>query len=116
MNAMDRLIDYATRPVPMRTLILRKLLRRWPIGSYEARLRAGAVDRPHYAWCLYFAARQAKALGHKAMTVIEFGVAGGNGLVCLCAHKEAIEQELAIQILAVGVDTGAELPPNGDPR
>src|SRR6266567_675436 len=116
MNAMDRLIDYATRPVPLRTLILRKLLRRWPIGSYEARLRAGAVDRPHYGWCLYFAAREAKALGHKAMTVVEFGVAGGNGLVCLCAHKEALEKELGIEILVVGFDSGSGLPASNDPR
>jgi len=46
MNAVDRLIDFDTRPVPLRTLILRKLLGRWPVDSYEVRLRAGAVDRP----------------------------------------------------------------------
>ena len=116
MNGLDRLIDYSTRPVPIRTLFLRKLLRRWPIGSYETRLRAGAVDRPHYGWCTYFAAQQAKALGHKAITVIEFGVAGGNGLVCLCQHKEAIERVLGIEILVVGFDTGSGLPASGDSR
>jgi len=49
MTAIDRLIDYASRPVPLRTLLMRKLLGRWPIGSYEARLRAEAVERPNYA-------------------------------------------------------------------
>lgn len=116
MNAMDRLIDYASRPVPLRMLILRKLLGAWPIGSYEARLSAGAVERPHYGWCVYYAARQAKALGYKAITVVEFGVAGGNGMVCLCKHKKAIEREVGIEILVVGFDTGSGLPASGDRR
>jgi hypothetical protein len=116
MKAIDRLIDYASRPVPLRTIILRKFLRRWPIGSYEARLRAQAVERPDYAWCVYFAALEAKALGQKAMSVVEFGVAGGNGLVCLCEHKKAIERALGIDILVVGFDSGSGLPASSDPR
>jgi hypothetical protein len=116
MSGMDRLINLASRPEPLRVLLLRKMLRRWPIGSYEARLRAGGVDRPNYGWCLYYAAMEAKALGHKAITVIEFGVAGGNGVMCLCDHKEAIEKELGIEILVVGFDSGSGLPASTDPR
>ena len=116
MQLIDPLIDFASRPVPMRALILRRLLRSWPIGSYEARLRAEGVKRPHYAWCVYFAALQARALGHKAITVVECGVAGGNGLVCLCEHKKDIEEALGIEILVVGFDTGAGLPASSDPR
>jgi hypothetical protein len=116
MKGIDRLIDYATKPVPLRVLLARKFLRHFPIGSYEARLRAEGVNRVNYGWCVYFAARQAKALGHKAITVAEFGVAGGNGLVCLCEHKRAIEKELGIGITVVGFDAGSGLPASSEPR
>jgi hypothetical protein len=116
MAVTDRLIDIATRPVPLRTLLLRKLLIRWPIVSYETRLRVGAVQRPHYGWCTYYAAAEAKALGYKAMTVVEFGVAGGNGLMCLCRHRDEIEKQLGIEIVVVGFDSGMGLPASSDSR
>ena len=116
MTAIDRLIGLASRPVPMRTLILRRLLKSWRIGSFEARLRAEGVVRPHYAWPVYFAACEAKALGHKAITVAEFGVAGGNGLACLCELKKEIEKAVGIEILVVGFDSGSGLPVSSDPR
>lgn len=65
MKLADRFVDIATRPVPLRTLIARRLLQQFPIGSWERRLRSGAVRRPHYAWCLHYAALQAKGLGYK---------------------------------------------------
>ena len=92
MNLTDRLLVKFAQPVPLRTWIVRKLVRSFPIGSYEARLRAGAVDRPWYAWCMYYAAIEAKTIGYKAITAIEFGVASGSGLVCLCRHREEIEK------------------------
>jgi hypothetical protein len=116
MNLTDRILDLATRPVPLRTLVLRKLLARWPVGSYRARLYAGAVDRAYYGWCLYHAAIEARALGHKAMTAVELGVAGGNGLVCLLEHRRQIQRDLGIEIVVAGFDAGSGLPPSDDPR
>jgi hypothetical protein len=116
MPITDRIVDIATRPVPLRALIARRLLRRWPVGSYRARLRAGAVNRPPYGWCLYHAAVQARALGHKAMTVVELGVAGGNGLVCILEHRKEIERDLGVELVVVGFDAGTGLPESDDPR
>ncbi len=116
MRISDRLVDIATRPVPLRTLALRKLLTRWPLGSYSTRLRAGAVSRPAYGWCLYYAAEEAKRLGHKALTVVELGVAGGDGLLSLCQHRRDIEKLFGIEIVVVGFDTGAGLPISDDSR
>jgi hypothetical protein len=116
MSLVDRAVRASAWPVPYRALILRKLLRRWPLGSYPTRLMLSAVDRPNYGWCSYHAAEEARALGYKAMTVVEFGVAAGNGLVCLCKHKKDIRKELGIEILVVGFDTGTGLPPSQDPR
>lgn len=116
MSLVDRCIYHLSRPVPLRTLLVRKLLKEWQIGSYESRVRAGAVDRPNYAWCAYFAAQQAKLLGYSAVTIVELGVAGGNGLVCLCEHREAIRKELGIEVVVVGFDAGSGLPSSNDPR
>ena len=113
---LDRLIDLSTRPVPLRTLILRRILQKVPIGSYRARLHAGAVDRPWYGWCLYHAAVEARALGYSALTTIEFGVAGGSGLLCLCRHRDEIEREIGIEILVHGFDMVTGLPNSDDPR
>src|SRR5688572_21000422 len=38
------------------------------------------IERPHYAYCMLRAADLARRLGHDAISAIEFGVAGGNGL------------------------------------
>lgn len=116
MRLTDRIVDLTTRPVPLRTLFFRKLFQKYRVGSYKARLSSGAIDRPHYGSCMFNAAAEAKALGHKAMTVVEMGVAGGNGLLCLCRHRDEIQKELGIEILVVGFDTGAGLPPSTDAR
>ena len=74
------------------------------------------MHRPHYAMCLYYAALQAKRLGYSAMTAVELGVAGGNGLLCMSEHANSIQRELGIEIVVTGFDTGSGLPESGDPR
>jgi hypothetical protein len=116
MKFADRAFAIAARPVPLRSILLRALLKKWPIGSYRTRLEISAVQRAHYGWCVYHAAEEAKALGHKAITVVEFGVAGGNGLVSLCQHKKETEKATGVEVLIVGFDTGKGLPTSGDSR
>ncbi len=116
MNVIDLIIGYLARPVPLRTLVMRRLLQRFPLGSYLVRLSVGAVDRPWYGWCLYHAAAEAKALGYKAMTAVEMGVGGGSGLMCLCKHREEIQKLLDIEIVLTGFDTGTGLPRSEDAR
>jgi len=41
---------------------------------------------------------------------VEFGVAGGNGLVAMEDHAKAIERETAVRIRAVGFFSGGGLP------
>jgi hypothetical protein len=115
MRLRDRWLFYVVQPMPLRTLVLRRLLRRFPIGSFEARLRAGGVPRPHYAWCMYYAAIEAKALGHCAVTIVELGVAGGNGLVCLCQLRREIQKVVGIEIVVAGFDSGEGLPASDNP-
>ena len=41
------------------------------------------LEKTNYAYCLYFSAVLAKRLGYRSLSISEFGVAGGNGLVFL---------------------------------
>jgi len=116
LSTLDRYIRSWSQPLPLRTRWIRKLLRHLKIGSFEARLWAGALRRPHYAMCLYYAALQAKRLGYPAMTAVELGVAGGKGLLCMCEHASAIQKELGIEIVVTGFDAGSGLPESNDPR
>jgi hypothetical protein len=102
-------------PYPHRTLYI-ALVKRLGLYGYERRVALGAVDRPHYAHCLYQGARLAKRLGHRRVSALEFGVARGKGLLSLERHAEAIERSLGIAVEIYGFDTGEGLPPPEDYR
>jgi hypothetical protein len=86
------------------------------LGSYGFRMEYGAVERPQYAHCVYNAALLGKKLGYPSISVIEFGVAGGSGLVNLEGHAAAASAILGIDIEVYGFDTGTGLPEPVDYR
>lgn len=92
------------------------LWRRFPVGSVSLRTDYGVWDRAQYAYGTFNAARQAKLLGLSGISVIEFGVAGGDGLLAL----ERIATEVAgffnIRISVLGFDTGEGMPEAADYR
>ncbi|HSS20304.1 MAG TPA: hypothetical protein VLL54_09525 [Pyrinomonadaceae bacterium] len=96
-------------PYPLRTFALR-CKRKLNVGTYAERLHDGNVDRPHYGYCLYQGAALGKKLGLGRISVLEFGVAGGRGLLNLEYHAREIEQALGIEIEIYGFDTGKGLP------
>src|SRR5262245_49184055 len=93
-----------------------KLIRKLQIGSYKQRVLLGAVDRPHYAYCVYNAAVLARKLGYQRISVLEFGVAGGNGLINLEYHAQEVSRLLSIDVDIYGFDTGEGLPEPVDHR
>lgn len=72
----------------------------------------GDLPRMHYAYCIYNAALEASLLGYKKFSVIEFGVAGGNGLLNCEFHVEQIERLFGMEIEIYGFDSGEGLPLN----
>jgi hypothetical protein len=86
------------------------------LGSYLFRLKIGAVERPHYGYIIYEAAKLASRLGQKRISILEYGVAGGNGLLAMERHAEAIERLLPVKIEIYGFDTGGGLPAPQDYR
>jgi hypothetical protein len=77
--------------------------------THALRVGRGAF-RPHFTWGVLHAAHLARAIGAKRISVIEFGVAGGNGLVSLERVAEHVESVLQVGIDVYGFDPGAGLP------
>src|SRR5688572_24178668 len=72
--------------------------------------RWGAVERPHYLAGVLAAADQALREGVQRIAAIEFGVAGGNGLVALQNYAALVEGQTGVTIDVFGFDTGEGLP------
>ena len=103
-------------PMPLRFSVLRWLDRRLDFLGYRAKLDYDMMERPHYGHCLLQAAVLARSLGHDRISAIEFGVAGGNGLVALERHAEHVQKETGVQVVTYGFDTGTGMPPPVDYR
>ena len=95
---------------------LRRAWRRFPLGSAVLRTEYDIWQHPAYAYGVLCAARQAKMLGHGSICVLEFGVAGGNGLVTLERIANDIGRELDIAIEVAGFDGGTGMPAPQDYR
>jgi hypothetical protein len=96
--------------------LIRLFLRLNPALSLEHKIEWDVYDRPHFAYGVYRAACEARRLSLKGITVIEFGVAGGSGLVILEKIAAAVEKQIGISIAVIGFDTGAGMPKATDYR
>ncbi|NEU14270.1 hypothetical protein G3T14_19370 [Methylobacterium sp. BTF04] len=101
-------------PVRIGRALRRRALRLTPF--LDLKIRYDALDRPQFAYGIYHAALQAKALGYEAMSALEFGVAGGNGLIAMERVAAEIGARLGLRIEVYGFDTGAGMPPAVDHR
>jgi len=102
-------------PRPIRSALL-SVARALRIGPYPLRVRLGAVERPHYGYCVFNAADLARRLGLTRISVLEFGVAGGKGLMCLEAHAREARRATGVEVEVYGFDTGKGLPAPTDYR
>ncbi len=107
VNKVMRTLLY---PQPLRVLLLQRMLRRLPILNYKTRLDFDLLPRAHYAYCMYCASLEARSLGYDIISVLEFGVGAGHGLLDAEYHKHWIEKVLGIKIKIYGFDLGTGLP------
>lgn len=86
--------------------------RRWAKRRPDFREREawGVVDRPNYAYGMLRAADLARYFEKKRVTVCEFGVAQGAGLMNMIELGEQITAITGIEFRIVGFDTGEGLP------
>ena len=104
-------------------MISKKIIKRFKriidkkkIGSFKFRMNINALERMHYAYICYNAAKLAKRLNLNKISVIEYGVAGGRGLLILEDYASEIKKILGVQIDIFGFDTGSGLPKPKDYR
>jgi hypothetical protein len=72
--------------------------------------------RPAYLWGVLQAAGEASTLGVPRITALEFGVAGGRGLLALERIAARVGELAGVAIDVVGFDTGTGLPEPIDHR
>jgi hypothetical protein len=91
---------------------LRSLIRRARLFSLplEFLIRFDAFERAAYAYCIFYAADLARRLGHRRISVLELGVAGGNGLVAAENIAILVEKHFGVTIELYGFDRGGGLP------
>jgi hypothetical protein len=111
---VSRLSRVAKEP-PFR-LLAKQVLSVAPV-SVRVKSEWDAVSRPNYLAGVLAAADQAGREGISAVSVIEFGVAGGQGLLALQKISEDVEKETKVHVAVYGFDTGRGLPElTGDQR
>ena len=109
---LDHLANRLSEPLHLNALAAVVAL----FGSYRSKVKFDLVRRRQYAYSVLRAADLARRQGLRSVTVVEFGVASGNGLLNLCKLAELTTKETGVSVNVVGFDTGKGLPPPSDYR
>jgi hypothetical protein len=90
--------------------LLTRMMVKYGGSSLRAKAMWDAVARPNYLVGLLAGADQARREGISKICAIEFGVAGGNGLLTLEKYAEKVENATGVKISVCGFDAGGGLP------
>jgi hypothetical protein len=93
-----------------------KFVTRYTPCSLGTKVYWEATDRPPYAAGVLFAAGQAKRMRIPRISLIEFGVADGAGLLTMQSLARAASEDFNLSISVFGFDLGAGLPQPRDFR
>jgi len=89
----------------------------WLNSIFEKLMAQGqGTLRSNYTWGALQGVYLAKSIGIERVSMLEFGVAGGNGLVALDQVAGMLEQEFGVGVDVYGFDTGKGLPKPTDYR
>jgi hypothetical protein len=92
-------------------LTVLRILRRLNMLSWSTSALLGAEKaHSYYSFGLASACQEAKALGLKRVSALEFGVAGGKGLLALARAARHCQKEFGIQVDVLGFDSGLGMP------
>ncbi len=101
---------------PLRVVFARYFLKKTGFGSYFTRLSLEIVPRPYYGFPIYQSLKLAQSLGYKKVSIIEFGVASGDGLLNIEYHVKEIKKKIDIDVEIYGFDLASGLPETKDYR
>jgi hypothetical protein len=85
-------------------------------GRFRSKVAFDLVVRQQYAFPILFAADLAARSGVRTVTLLEFGVASGAGLLNMCDIARATTKATGIEFRIFGFDTGRGMPPAIDYR
>jgi hypothetical protein len=85
-------------------------------GSVRTKIKYDCVPRQPYAFSILAAADHAKSYGIDKVTIVEFGVAAGAGLMNMCWIAEQVTRETGVRFDILGFDSGEGMPPPRDYR
>ena len=85
-------------------------------GSFRKKVTYDLILRPQHAYGILEAADQAKQHGISRISVIEFGVANGAGLMNIIEIAKKVTKATQVEIDIYGFDTGEGMPPPIDYR
>jgi hypothetical protein len=107
--------DILAYPYPLRVALfrgLRRLRNKYSRSHYYYRTVFNEVERPEYGYCIYKAAMLAKSLNHSRISIVELGVAKGQGLRSIEKHIDNIKREfdLDFDVFGFGLEEGLPKP------
>jgi hypothetical protein len=88
----------------------------WALGSYTRKIDWDLIYKQPYAYSVLKAARFARYRGVDTVSLLEFGVASGAGLMNMAEIARHVGEELGISFRLYGFDTGKGMPPARDYR
>jgi hypothetical protein len=109
---IERYAERATEPLHLNLLALFVQV----FGTFSSKVAFDLVRPRKYAFATLEAARNARDLGKRKVTIIEFGVAAGGGLLGMCALARRVAEVTGVEIKVVGFDSGVGMPPPADFR
>jgi hypothetical protein len=85
-------------------------------GPFRTKVAFDLIIRQQYAFPILFAADLAARHGIRTVTLLEFGVASGAGLLNMCEIARAATKATGVEFRVFGFDTGKGMPPARDYR
>jgi hypothetical protein len=101
-----------TEPLHLNVLAFFALL----FGKFQHKVAFDLVVRQQFAFSILHAAEQAAAQGLHKISVVEFGVASGTGLLNMCAIASEVMRTTGVKIEIYGFDAATGMPPPIDYR
>jgi len=80
-------------------------------GGLRAKIAFDLVLRQQHAYAILTCADLALEQGIKEVTLVEFGVAAGAGILNICELAERVTRETGVRFRIYGFDTGKGMPP-----
>jgi hypothetical protein len=96
-----------TEPLHLNLLALPVAL----FGGFRSRVAFDLVIRQQHAYAILASADLARELGIGEVTLVEFGVAAGAGILNICEIASRVTRETGVKFRVFGLDTGKGMPP-----